>query len=106
MAGCNFYSEETGDRCSCDEFDENEDSPKCHSCNHSELIHNYSPPAKSRKPSQSLKVAELLKSLGKVDNYEEANQEANKNLVVKKTKNAKASLLSYFFVFTSLWIFP
>lgn len=86
MAGCNFHSEDTGDCCTCDgyELDPDSDSLKCSSCNHSEKVHSHSLPASTQQKPKKLEVMKLLKSLGKSGQFDEANNEANRNLVSKK----------------------
>ncbi|KAF9060179.1 hypothetical protein BDP27DRAFT_1430386 [Rhodocollybia butyracea] len=59
------------------------------------MIHTSTPLTKPRKlkDTTALKVEELLKGLSQVDRYAEANQEANKSLVMKKnTKTPKVGL--------------
>ncbi|KAJ3712638.1 hypothetical protein C8R42DRAFT_727804 [Lentinula raphanica] len=91
MSGCNFHSEETGERCFCNKFEPDESGPKCDTCNHSQKIHSYETPkfSSQKKVATASHVKNLLQSLGR-GRFEEANREANKNLVSKKS-NASGS---------------
>lgn len=87
MVGCNFHSEDTGERCACDsyELDPHSDSLKCFSCDHSEKVHSYTLPSSTQqKPLKKPQVMKLLQSLGRSGQFNEANEEANKNLISKK----------------------
>ncbi|THU88655.1 hypothetical protein K435DRAFT_803350 [Dendrothele bispora CBS 962.96] len=82
MSGCNWHSEDTGQRCECSSYSGDE-SRKCQSCNHSAIIYSSQTSTQLSSDQTRNKMQNILKVLS--SRPEEA-KEANRGLVGSQKK--------------------